>query len=283
LLIPNFAKPQLFSKIVNLSSGIQIPVTFETAQGQKGTLAVGVALYRTIDQMFELAVRHANDGEYAKAIPQIRKVLALNPEHPQAQESYEKWREYARITAVPQGSSPYARARRVQLIEKDLERAVRLFQTAIQQGDNVESAIKDLAALLVQLGRSQEAVDLLNKNRNKIIDQQSVENMLIAFYQNAGQYDQAIDLSQRSFNQSKIRTKKIQILWQIANCYLKKEDFVQAEQIFTDVLKIQSDNNAARRNVAYCLFKRGQFDEAEKMLNDILDIIPMQGLPNSWM
>jgi tetratricopeptide (TPR) repeat protein len=268
------ADEELFSKIATLSSGIQIPVTFETAQGQKGTLAVGVALYRTIDEMFELAVRHANDGEYSKAIPQIRKVLALNPEYPQAQEFYAKWHEHARVTGVPQGSNPYARARRVQLIEKDLERAVYLFQTAIQQGDNVESAIKDLAALLVQLGRPREAVDFLIKNRNKIIDQQSVDNMLILFCQNAGQYDQSIELLQKRFKQTTIVTKKIQILWQIANCYLRKDDFVQAEKIFMDVLKIQSDNNAARRNVAYCLFKRGQFDEAEKMLNDILDVAP---------
>jgi tetratricopeptide (TPR) repeat protein len=266
---------ELMDKMTHFRPGMQqIPVVFETAQGAKGPLAVGVSLYRTTDQMYALAVKYANDGEYPKAIAQVRKVLSLNPEYSQAQEHYEKWREYARATGVPRGTNPFARAKRAQLIEKDLERAAQLFETAIKQGDNVESAIKDLAALLLQLGRVQEAIHFLQRNRNKITDQQSVDNILIVFYQNAGQYDRAIDLLRSRLEQETIRTKKVQIIWQIANCYLKQEDFVQAEQSYREVLKLQPDYTAVRRNVAFCLFKQEQFDAAEKMLNSILDSSP---------
>ncbi len=265
---------ELFDRIGNLKLGEQIPVVFETAQGPKGPLAVGVSLYRTIDEMFELAIKYANDGEYPKAIAQVRKVLALNLEYPAAQESYEKWREYARVTGVPRGSNPYARAKRVQLIEKDLERAAQLLQTAIKQGDNVESAIKDLAALLDQQGRPQEAIDLLMKNRKRISDQQSVDNMLVGLYRNARQDDQVIALLAKRLAQASTGAKKAQILWQIANNYLRQEDYVQAEQSFREVLKWQSDNKAAQRNLAICLFKQQRFDEAEKILNRILDTSP---------
>ncbi|MEP0825539.1 MAG: tetratricopeptide repeat protein, partial [Nitrososphaera sp.] len=264
----------LFNQIKDLAPGKQIPVTFEIAQGPKGPLAIGVALYRTIDQMFTRATEYADEGDYSKAIAQIKKVLDLNPDYPSAREYYEKWREYARISGVPRGSNPYARAKRVQLIEKDLERAAKLLQDAINQGDNAESAVKDLAALLVQLGRAEAAILVLEQNRKKIRDQQSVDNMLIGFYQNVGQHDHAIALLERKFSQATTEGKQASILWQIANSYLRKEDYVQAELKFRQVLQLQPDNRAAQRNIAICLFKQARYDEAQKILNSILSATP---------
>ncbi len=264
----------LFNQIKDLAPGKQIPVTFEIAQGPKGPLAIGVALYRTIDQMFTRATEYADEGDYPKAIAQIKKVLDLNPDYPSAREYYEKWREYARISGVPRGSNPYARAKRVQLIEKDLERATKLLQDAINQGDNAESAVKDLAALLVQLGRAEEAILVLERNRKKIRDQQSIDNMLIGFYQNVGQHDRAIALLEIKLSQATTEGKKAAILWQIANSYLRKEDYVQAELKFREVLQLQPDNRAAQRNIAICLFKQARYDEAQKILNSILSATP---------
>ncbi len=259
---------------LNLASGKQIPVIFEVAQGPKGPVAISVALYRTIDEMFRRATEYADEGDYSKAIAQIKKVLDLNPDYPSAREYYEKWREYARLSGVPKGSNPYARAKRVQLIEKDLERAVKLLRDAITQRDNVESAVKDLAALLVQLGRVEEAIGVLEQNRKKIRGQQSVDNILIGFYQNAGQHDRAIALLERKLGQATREGKKAAILWQIANSYLRKEDYVQAEQKFREVLRLQPDNRAAQRNIAICLFKQSRYEEAEEILNRILETAP---------
>ncbi len=264
----------LLDQVRNLVPGKQIPVVFETVQGPKGPLAIGVTLYRTIDQMFSRAAEYANDGEYSKAIAQVKKVIDLNPDYPGAQESYEKWREYARIAGVPKGSNPYARAKRAQLVEKDLDRATQLLREAIRQGDNVKSAIKDLAALLAQQGKPQEAINILLQHRKKIQDQQSVDNLLIGFYQSAAQYDQAIGLLQKKLKQAPTEDKRVQILWQIANCYLRKEDYPQAEHSFREVLKLQQDNKAAQRNIAICLFKEERYEEAKRILEQILDTSP---------
>ena len=264
----------LFNQIQDLVPNKHIPVTFEVAQGPKGPLAIGVALYRTIDEMFSRATEYADEGDYSKAIAQIKKVFDLNPNYPSAREYYEKWREYARVSGVPRGSNPYARAKRVQLIEKDLERAAKLLRDAINQGDNAESAAKDLAALLVQLGRAEEAIQVLERNRKRIQDQQSVDNMLIGFYQNVGQHDCAISLLEKKLSQTTTEGKKASILWQIAISYLRKEDYVQAEQKFREVRRLQPDNRTAQRNIAICLFKRARYDEAQKVLNSILSAAP---------
>lgn len=264
----------LLEQLRDFSPGKRIPVIFEPSQGPKGPIAIRVTLHRTLDQMFTRATEYASEGDYPKAIALVKKVLEVNPNYPSAQEAYDKWREYARVSGVPRGSNPYARAKRVQLVEKDLERAAQLLRDAIKQGDNVESAVKDLAALLVQLGRSDEAIEVLERNRGRISNQQSVDNMLIGFYQSAGQHDKAISLLQKKLEQATTESKKAQILWQIAIGYLRKEDYAQAEQTFRKVLQAQPDNRTAQRNIALCLFKQGLYEEAQKILNQIVMSAP---------
>lgn len=264
----------LLEQLRDFSPGKRIPVTFEPSQGPKGPIAIRVTLHRTLDQMFARATQYANDGDYSKAIALVKKVLDANPNYPSAQEAYDKWREYARVSGVPRGANAYARAKRLQLIEKDLERAAQLLRDAIKKGDNAESAVKDLAMLLVQLGRSEEAIQVLEGSRSRISSQQSVDNMLIGFYQNAGQHDKAISLLEKKLKQATTESKKAQILWQIAIGYLRKEDYALAEQTFRKVLQAQPDNRTAQRNIALCLFKQGHYEEAQKILNHILITTP---------
>lgn len=264
----------LLEQLLHFSPGKKILVTFEPSQGPKGPIALRVALHRTLDQMFSRATEYANEGDYSKAIALVKKVLETNPNYPSAQEAYGKWREYARVSGIPKGANPYARAKRAQLVEKDLERAAQLFRDAIKQGDNVESAVKDLAQLLVQLGRSDEAIEVLERNRGRISNQQSVDNMLIGFYQNAGQHDKAISLLQKKLEQAATESKRAQILWQIAIGYLRKGDYALAEQTFRKVLHTQPGNRTAQRNIALCLFKQGRYEEAQRVLNHILTTAP---------
>lgn len=267
--------PDLLSKLENLPYDEKTPVTFQLAQGPKGdTIAVNVSAFRTVDEMFSLATRFADEGEYNKAIGQIKKVLAIKPTNSQARVLHEKWREYARVTGVPKGSNPYARAKQVQLIEKNLERAENLFRTAIRQGDNRESAIKDLAMLLDQLERTEEAIKLLEQKRNTISDRQSVDNLLTGLYSKIGSYDEAIRLLNKKLQQAKTSARKMPLLWQIGNAYLRQEKYVQAEKNFRHILRLQPDNQSAERNLAICLFKQERLDEAETILNRILNTSP---------
>lgn len=266
--------PALYDRLYDLELGKQISVVFEPTMGPKGPLALKVALSRTIDELFEVAMASARDGEYPRAISYIKQVIEQDPEYPESQSMYEKWREYARVTGVPRGSNPYARAKRVQLVEKDLERAIQLFHQAISQRDNVASAVKDLANLYLQQGQPVKAIEFLKKNRKRISDQRSVDNMLQGFYSNAGQYDQVLVLLNEKLKHARGSSEKTQVIWQIANNYLRMEDYTNAKQRFEDVLKLQPDNLAAQRNIAICHFKQQQFDEAEKILNRILDASP---------
>ncbi len=259
----------------NLRPTEQIPVTFEIALGPKGSLAVSLSLYRKVHDIFDMALDYANAGEYAKAVTQLRTVLARDPEHAGARGFLDKWTEFAqtaRTVVAPSGSNPFAQGKRALLIEKDSEKAARLLRQAIDEHDSVENAIKELALLLGRTERGEEAIALLEQNRRRMSNQQSVDNLLIDVYQRSGQYNEALGLLEKSIARATTRERKAHIYWQMANCYLQQEDYVQAERYFRMVMELGLDRRAARKNVALCLIKQQKYDEAERLLNEILDV-----------
>ena len=128
------------------------------------------------------------------------------------------------------------------------------------------SAIKDLAMILVRLGRPEEAVDLLEKKRQKVTDKQALDNILINVYLAASQYKEAIGLLDNTFKQTQNQERRLQIRMQIASAYIKLEDYVNAEKQFAQVLKLRPHNTTVQRNLALCFSKQGRYDEAEKNL-----------------
>jgi tetratricopeptide (TPR) repeat protein len=247
-----------------------IKVAFESTQGSKGPVAINISSVRTTDKIFERANTFASEGEYPKAIGEIKRLLKLDPTYPGAQEAYERWRPYALEAVAPKGSRPFARAKRLQLIEHNIEGAIPLFYDAIAQNDNVEGAVKDLGSALMQVGRPEEAIQVLKKNRHKVNNQQAIDTMLAHAYQRMNQYQQAIDILRRSIANASTPGQKVHLRWQIGNCYLRLEDYSSAEQWFREVVVLSQDNKGALRNLAFCLIKQEHDDEAEQILKGIL-------------
>ena len=246
-----------------------IPVNFQAGQGSKGPNATQISRHKIIHDWYELAESAANNGDYAIAISHIRRVLSINKNYPNARENYDKWREYARESTVPKGSNPFARAKRAQVVEKDLDKAEQFFKQAIRENDNLESAVNDLAWLLSQRERFEDAVKVIEQNRSRIRNQQSLENVLTNIYK---KFDmpKAIALLEKQFKQATTAQKKDQLRWQIASSYLSIKEYVKAEELFRELLKSQSDNVSVKRNIAFCLSRQERYDEAEILLNQIL-------------
>jgi hypothetical protein len=69
---------------------------------------------------------------------------------------------------IPRGNSPYALAKRAEYEEKDLAKAEEYYKQAILQGERVESAIKDLASVMHQQGKTKDACEFLRKHRRPV-------------------------------------------------------------------------------------------------------------------
>ena len=80
---------------------------------------------------------------------------------------------------IPKGDNPYSLAKRYEYIHKNLTEAEKYYRAAIAQRIRVESAVKDLAGVLHQQGRTEEACEILEANKRLFVDSQAkFDNLL---------------------------------------------------------------------------------------------------------
>ncbi|KAK8565220.1 hypothetical protein V6N13_020346 [Hibiscus sabdariffa] len=201
---------------------------------------------------------------------------------------------YHVIHKVPQGDSPYVRAKHAQLVEKNPEAAIVLFWKAINAGDGVDSALKDMAVVMKQLNRSEEAIEAIKSFRSRCSKQaqESLDNVLIDLYKKCGKVDEQIDLIKRRlrliyqgeiFNGKPTKTarshgKKFRVsvkqetsrlLGNLGWAYMQKSNYLTAEVVYRKAQMIDADANKAC-NLGLCLIKQGRFDDAGLILRDVL-------------
>ena len=72
----------------------------------------------------------------------------------------------------------------LQLIDKDPRKAISLFQSVIKARDWVDSALKDMAIVMKQLDRSDEAIEAIKSFRHlcPYDSQESLDNVLVELY-----------------------------------------------------------------------------------------------------
>ncbi|KAG0583791.1 hypothetical protein KC19_3G163400 [Ceratodon purpureus] len=197
------------------------------------------------------------------------------------------------VHKVPVGDSPYVKAKHVQLVDRDPDRAIALFWAAINSGDRVDSALKDMAIVMKQQNRPQEAIEAIKSLRSRCSDQaqESLDNVLLDLFKRCGRLEDQIDLLKHklhlihqgmAFNGKRTKTarsqgKKFQVSVEqeatrlLGN--LKKALNLDARplQVFVcarKALSIESDNNKVC-NLGICLMKQGRLEEAKSMLETV--------------
>ncbi|RZC88907.1 hypothetical protein C5167_030599 [Papaver somniferum] len=203
--------------------------------------------------------------------------------------------EFHVIHKIPTGDSPYVRAKHVQLVEKDPEAAIVLFWKAINAGDKVDSALKDMAVVMKQQDRAEEAIEAIKSFRDRCSKQgqESLDNVLIDLYKKCGMIDEQIELLKQKlrmiyqgevFNGKPTKTarshgKKFQvsikqetsrILGNLGWAYMQQPNYIAAEVVYKKAQMIDPDWNKAC-NLSLCLIKLGRLDEARSILQDVLD------------
>ncbi|XP_004242080.1 uncharacterized protein [Solanum lycopersicum] len=219
-----------------------------------------------------------------------------------ATEKDQKWPTHAQsakadlfhvIHKVPSGDSPYVRAKHVQLIDKDPGKAVSLFWAAINSGDRVDSALKDMAVVMKQLDRSDEAIEAIKSFRNLCPSesQESIDNILIELYKRSGRLEEEIELLELKLKNveegiafggkrtkiARSQGKKVQItiekeyarlLGNLAWSYMQLNNFKLAEEYYRKALSLESDKNK-QSNLAICLMHMNKIAEARFLLQSI--------------
>ena len=81
-------------------------------------------------------------------------------------------------------------------MEKDLDASIAWFWKAINTGDKVESALKDMAVVMKQRGYLGEAIDAIKSLRHLCPrqSQESLDNILLDLYKASGRTKEEIEL-----------------------------------------------------------------------------------------
>lgn len=197
------------------------------------------------------------------------------------------------IHKVPAGDSPYVRAKRAQLVEKDPSRAISLFWAAINARDRVDSALKDMAVVMKQLDRSEEAIEAIKSFRCLCTDdsQESLDNVLLELYKRSKRIEEEIELLKRklkntedviacggkSTKTARSQGRKTQItlveelsriLGNLAWAHLQQNDYESAERYYMKALSLESDKNK-QCNLAICLIHLNRIAEAKSLLQAV--------------
>ncbi|KAI4356440.1 hypothetical protein L6164_000462 [Bauhinia variegata] len=195
---------------------------------------------------------------------------------------------------VPYGDTPYVKAKHAQLVDKDPEAAIILFWKAINEGDKVDSALKDMAVVMKQLGRAEQAVEAIKSFRSLCSkqSQESLDNVLIDLYRKCGRVDEQIELLKRklrliyqgeAFNGKPTKTarshgKKFKVsikqessrlLGNLGWAYMQKTNYMMAEVVYKKAQMIHPDTNKAC-NLGLCLIKQARYEDAQSILEDVL-------------
>ncbi|KAI3914803.1 hypothetical protein MKW92_015325 [Papaver armeniacum] len=185
--------------------------------------------------------------------------------------------EFHVIHKVPTGDSPYVRAKHVQLVEKDPEAAIVLFWKAINAGDRVDSALKDMAVVMKQQDRTEEAIEAIKSFRDRCSKQaqESLDNLLIDLYKDdiprggfQWEADKDSTFPWKKFQVS-IKQETSRILGNLGWAYMQQHNYIAAEVVYKKAQMIDPDGNKAC-NLSLCLIKLGRFDEARSILLDVL-------------
>ncbi|KAF0925338.1 hypothetical protein E2562_016030 [Oryza meyeriana var. granulata] len=198
------------------------------------------------------------------------------------------------VHKVPAGDSPYVRAKHLQLVEKDPDTAIVWFWKAINSGDRVDSALKDMAVVMKQQDRAEEAIEAIKSFRHLCSRQaqESLDNLLIDLYKKCGKVEEQIELLKQklkmiylgeAFNGKATKTarshgKKFQvsiqqetsrILGNLGWAYMQQNNYSAAELVYRKAQSIEPDANRAC-NLGLCLIKQSRHDEARQVLHDVL-------------
>ncbi|CAK8541533.1 unnamed protein product [Lathyrus sativus] len=201
---------------------------------------------------------------------------------------------YHVIHKVPFGDSPYVKAKHAQLVDKDPEAAIVYFWKAINVGDKVDSALKDMAVVMKQLDRTEEAIEAIKSFRGLCSkhSQESLDNVLLDLYKKCGRVEEQIDLLKRklrliyqgeAFNgrttktarshgkkfQVSIKQETARLLGNLGWAYMQKTNYMMAEVVFKKAQMIDADANKAL-NLTLCLMRQSRYEEAYLVLEQVL-------------
>ncbi|WP_131796146.1 tetratricopeptide repeat protein, partial [Candidatus Protofrankia datiscae] len=224
---------------------------------------------RDARRLQEQASELARNGQHGQAINLIRRAIDLDPGNVTAKRLEEEWVAESRRSAVPVGNTPFALAERAKLLHRDYTAAERFYRQAIDADNRAESAAKNLASLLHQLRRSDEALIVLRdyESRHEVANRTQFDNIVADIAAHSGNIEQAVERLTAMLGRTP-RQNHPPLLNRLATVYARDRRYDEAETTLERSLKIAPDDASAKHllDTLVQARKTGVYSEVDAMV-----------------
>ena len=164
-------------------------------------------------------------------------------------------------------------ARNARDSEKNSEKAEDLFIQGIEKelDPNIKvGAVRDLASMLAQqMNKPEKAIQAIKKQCQDNVSEADL-NLLYNFYYQLGEYEEAIKIQKELLKNTKQKDAKLTRYFNMAACYLRLNNYIEAETYYRNALNINPTHYTIKRNIALCLYKQGKIEEGKNILKKLI-------------
>lgn len=146
---------------------------------------------------------------------------------------------------LPYNLPTYMKATR-RLSTGNLEEAERLFRICIQNNDNLDKSVLNLANIYLRKNNIEEGVNLLNQYVGTATDKEAFYNTLGNLCFKGGNYSAAINAYMSVRDLQTDRTRKINPMMSMAATYFRMENSQEVKNILQEVLRINPRHEQAK-------------------------------------
>ena len=237
-------------------------VLFTEITNAEGYKAICVHKSGTVKDLLALSEDVAKKGKIATALNIVEHILSVYPDNYTASETKKQLSKQLKIqkhySTYTSDGNPYSKAKEYYL-KKEFEKAIEYYLQAIKERDKVESAVKDLAVLYVQLYKSdykskaeswkEFALKLLDDNIGLLSHNLTTQNFLLHnYYLPLGEYEKAIEIIDEIIDDFEIQSdsnKCSALSYTKAFALIRMKKITEAEEAIDDALSYNPKNASA--------------------------------------
>ncbi len=243
-------------RIVSKSSGYlyELPVIYTIQGNEKGDMALSIHRQGTVNELIKLTNDLVAAGSIKHAIRVLEHILCEYPDNFTAYEFKNKLDRIPTYSSTKSYSTNfYFKAKKFNL-DKDYPKAIEYFIKAIEAGVKLESSIKDLGMLYVQLFKQEgddaseykeRAIELMKEHEDDLPNSISTLYYLENLYYSIKEYKQFIRIAEKLLDNNEFQkdsNRCSQLLCKVAVAYVQTDRINEAKETIEDALSMDSNN-----------------------------------------
>ncbi|MBD3337572.1 MAG: hypothetical protein GF353_00595 [Candidatus Lokiarchaeota archaeon] len=251
-----------------------ITVLFTLSSNYKGPIARYLHKPKSISELIEDSKKYENLEKYDVVSAILKQILNAYPDNISAKDYLDKIKKLTRQKFKGKSKEFFPNYQKAKFAKeaKNYEQAMKYFKNAIQSEEKLESSIKDLASLYIEMGENEQGLNFINNYADKLPQNITSFNFLENYYYSLKEYIKTIEYLDFLLKNTDRKNKRryTYLLAKKSSCYIRLKEIDSAKKILEDILKIQADHSYALKLLQILdeASKSGDYEEIEKVIDE---------------